>query len=95
MSYNIYDEIRIIRKNQAIKAESPIPPGVVGYDPNYRNRTEYDPALANKLLDQGPGEQPPNGGCFSRALHRGFFTNETPAETWRAGSCSVQTDRSM
>ena len=51
MSYNIDDEIRIIRKSQAIKAESPIPPGVVGYDPNYRNHTQYDPPLANKLLD--------------------------------------------
>jgi ABC-type transport system substrate-binding protein len=51
MSYNIEDEIRIIRKDQAIKTESPIPPGVVGYDPNYRNHTPYDPALANKLLD--------------------------------------------
>ena len=30
MSYNIEDEIRVIRKSQAIKAESPIPPGVVG-----------------------------------------------------------------
>ena len=51
MSYSIEDEIRVIRKNQAIKAESPIPPGVVGYDPTYRNHTTYDPVLANKLLD--------------------------------------------
>jgi len=51
MSYNMDDEIRIIRKSEAIKAESPIPPGVVGFDPNYRSHTRYDPALANKLLD--------------------------------------------
>ncbi|MEP6996412.1 MAG: ABC transporter substrate-binding protein [Betaproteobacteria bacterium] len=51
MSYSIDDEIRVIRKNQAIKAESPIPPGVVGYDPSYRNATTYDPVLANQLLD--------------------------------------------
>jgi len=51
MSYNMDDEIRIIRKSEAIKAESPIPPGVVGFDPNYRSHTHYDPALANKLLD--------------------------------------------
>lgn len=51
MSYNIEDEIRVIRKNQAIKSQSAIPPGVVGYDPNYRNPTQYDPVLANKLLD--------------------------------------------
>jgi ABC-type transport system substrate-binding protein len=51
MSYNIDEEIRIIRKNQAIKAESPIPRGVVGYDPTYRSVAQYDPVLANKLLD--------------------------------------------
>lgn len=51
MSYSIEDEIRVIRKNQAIKSQSAIPPGVVGYDPNYRNPTQYDPVLANKLLD--------------------------------------------
>ena len=42
---------KTIRKGQAIKAESPIPPGVVGYDPNYRASYHYDPVLANKLLD--------------------------------------------
>src|SRR5262249_10442715 len=31
--------------------ESPIPPGVVGYDPSYRSIIRYDPGLANKLLD--------------------------------------------
>jgi ABC-type transport system substrate-binding protein len=51
MSYDIDEEIRIIRKSQAIRAESPIPPGVVGYSPNYRASYHYDPALANKLLD--------------------------------------------
>ena len=37
MSYDIDEEIRVIRKSQAIRAESPIPPGVVGYDPKYRS----------------------------------------------------------
>ena len=45
-------EIRIIRKGQAIPAESPIPPGVVGYDPNFRTGAqEYDVAKAKALLD--------------------------------------------
>jgi ABC-type transport system substrate-binding protein len=51
MAYNIDEEIRVIRKNQAIAAESPIPPGVVGHDPKYRGIIRYDPILANKLLD--------------------------------------------
>ena len=29
----------------------PIPPGVVGHDPSYRSINQYDPVLANKLLD--------------------------------------------
>ena len=41
----------MIRKSQAVALESPIPPGVVGYEPKYRSIIRYDPALANKLLD--------------------------------------------
>jgi ABC-type transport system substrate-binding protein len=29
-----------------------VPPGVVGHDPAYRSLLQYDPALANKLLDR-------------------------------------------
>ena len=34
-----------------LQAQMPIPPGVVGHDPNYRRVNRYDPVLANKLLD--------------------------------------------
>jgi ABC-type transport system substrate-binding protein len=51
MAYNLEEEIRVIRKNQAVSVEMPIPPGVVGHDPSYRSINRYDPALANKLLD--------------------------------------------
>ena len=51
MAYNLDEEIRVIRKNQAVAVEMPIPPGVVGHDPAYRSINRYDPALANKLLD--------------------------------------------
>ncbi len=45
-------EIAIIRRGQAAAAQSPIPPGVVGYDPNfYAPEQEYDPASAKALLD--------------------------------------------
>jgi ABC-type transport system substrate-binding protein len=45
-------EIRIARKNQAITAHSPIGPGALGYDPDFRSTaTEYDPAKAKALLD--------------------------------------------
>jgi ABC-type transport system substrate-binding protein len=52
MAYNVGEEIRVIRQGQAIKAQSVIPPGVVGHDPKYRSSIQYDPALANKLLDR-------------------------------------------
>ncbi len=49
--YNLEQEIRVIRKYQAVQAQMPIPPGLVGYDPRYRSINQYDPVLANKLLD--------------------------------------------
>ena len=52
MAYKIDDQIRIIRKGQAIRAQYPIPPGVAGYDPEYRSPIPYDPRAANALLDQ-------------------------------------------
>jgi len=51
MGYNLDEEIRVVRKYQAVAAEMPIPVGVVGHDPGYRSINRYDPALASKLLD--------------------------------------------
>ncbi|MEO9162397.1 MAG: ABC transporter substrate-binding protein [Casimicrobiaceae bacterium] len=51
MAYNVDDEVNVVRNGQATEVQYPIPPGVVGYDPNYRSPVRYDPALANKLLD--------------------------------------------
>ncbi len=51
MAYNVDDEINVVRNGQAIELAYPIPPGVVGHDPNYRSPVRYDPVLANKLLD--------------------------------------------
>ena len=51
MAYNLDEEIRVIRKHQAVAVEMPIPVGVIGHDPAYRGINRYDPALANKLLD--------------------------------------------
>ena len=52
MAHNIDEEISVIWNGQAVKLDYPIPPGVVGYDPNYRSLLQYDPDLANKLLDK-------------------------------------------
>ena len=52
LGYSTEEEIRIVRKNQAIPAQTPISPGVAGYDPHFRSiGPEYDPAKARALLD--------------------------------------------
>ncbi|MCC2972818.1 ABC transporter substrate-binding protein [Massilia sp. IC2-476] len=52
LSYNNAEDIALLKKGFAIKAESPLPPNVLGYDPNYRSPVPYDPVLANALLDR-------------------------------------------
>jgi len=51
MAYDVAGEVKVVRNGQAVEAKYPIPPGVVGHDPAYRPITEYDPKLANALLD--------------------------------------------
>jgi len=52
MSYNAAEEIKVIRNGQAVEANYPIPPGVVGHVPNWQSSIKYDPAGANALLDK-------------------------------------------
>jgi oligopeptide transport system substrate-binding protein len=52
MAFSVEEEIRIVRNGQAIEAQYPIPPGVVGHDASYRTSVKYDPAGANALLDR-------------------------------------------
>jgi ABC-type transport system substrate-binding protein len=52
MAYNVNEEIKVVRNGQAIEAQFPIPPGVVGHDPAYKSSVKYDPAGANALLDR-------------------------------------------
>jgi len=52
LSYKIKDEIAILRKGQAIAADTPYAPGVAGYDPDFHtSANEYNPAKAKALLD--------------------------------------------
>ncbi|MGZ5066566.1 MAG: ABC transporter substrate-binding protein [Usitatibacter sp.] len=45
-------EIRVIRKGQAIAAQSPVAPGVVGYDPAFHTEAQdHDVAKSKALLD--------------------------------------------
>jgi oligopeptide transport system substrate-binding protein len=52
LAFDIDQELKIIRKGLGVKAQTPIPPGVAGYDPDFRSPTGlYDPARAKALLD--------------------------------------------
>jgi ABC-type transport system substrate-binding protein len=61
MSYPVDEDIKVIRNGQALEAQFPIPPGVVGHDPNYRTSVKYDPAGANALLDKFGYKKGPDG----------------------------------
>jgi ABC-type transport system substrate-binding protein len=51
LAYPIQEEIAIIYKDQALKIDSPIAPGMAGYTPERSPTLEYDPAKAKALLD--------------------------------------------
>ncbi|MBL8520778.1 MAG: bicyclomycin resistance protein [Betaproteobacteria bacterium] len=52
LAYNNKEEIQIIRKNQAIPAQSPVGPGAFGYQPGFRtSANDYSPSRARALLD--------------------------------------------
>ena len=62
-SYNVDDEIRVIRNGQGMVATQPIPPDVAGHVPNFKGYSSYDPAAAQALLDRF-GYRDRNGDGF-------------------------------
>jgi oligopeptide transport system substrate-binding protein len=52
IAHNVKEEIQIISNGEAMALDFPIPPGVVGYDRQYKSSLQYDPAAANALLDK-------------------------------------------
>jgi oligopeptide transport system substrate-binding protein len=52
IGYDINSEITVIRRDQALQAQSPVPFGIVGHDPRFRTtEVNYDIARAKALLD--------------------------------------------
>lgn len=52
LAYNEEEEIRSVRRGQAVIAQGIIPPETLGYDPNFKSEMgDYDPARAKALLD--------------------------------------------
>ena len=52
MGFDVDEEIRVIRKGQAVKAQQMVSPVIAGHDPNYKSSVKFSPLSANALLDQ-------------------------------------------
>ncbi|ATQ73276.1 heme-binding protein [Massilia violaceinigra] len=66
LSYDSAEDIGLLKKGFALRAESPLPPNVLGYDPAYRTPVPYNKALAQALLERfGYRQRDPDG--FRRA----------------------------
>ena len=53
MAYDEKEAIRLLLKGRAAPAQSPIPPGIAGYDPKLKTQAQlYDPAASRALLDR-------------------------------------------
>ncbi len=62
LAYDSAEDIGLLKQGFALKAESPLPPNVIGADPAYRSPIPHDRALANGLLDRfGYGKRDPDG----------------------------------
>jgi ABC-type transport system substrate-binding protein len=61
MSFDVGNEIRVLRQGQAIPATQMVPPGILGHDPARNRRTIHDPAAAQALLDKFGYRRGPDG----------------------------------
>jgi ABC-type transport system substrate-binding protein len=53
MGYDAAEALRVLQKGRGILAQSLVPPGIAGYDPNWNLGAQvYDPAAARALLDR-------------------------------------------
>ena len=91
MAHDVDEEIALVWNGQAQRLDFPVPPGVVGHDPAYKSLLQYDPALANKLLDKfgyrkgadGWRTQPDGKPLLVRYTSRNEASGVLQAEVWR------------
>ena len=97
MAHDIDEEIRIVWNGEAVRLQYPIPPGVVGHDPAYKSLLQYDPVLANKLLDRfgykkgkdGWRTLPDGKPLLLRYTSRNEANGVLQAEMWRKTYTSI------
>jgi oligopeptide transport system substrate-binding protein len=92
LGHNRNQETSVIFKNFALLSQSPIPPGVVGYDPTFAaSWQDYDPAKAKALLDMfgyvdrdgdGYREQPDGSPLVIQYLNRTGLQYTKMSELW-------------
>lgn len=98
MAYHREEDIRVLERGLAQAAQSPLPPNLLGYDPDYRNPVPYDPALAKRLLDwfgyrvrDGSGfRSQPDGRPLTLTMHAEASTaGYLRAESWRRALTAI------
>jgi peptide/nickel transport system substrate-binding protein len=52
MAYDNQEEIKVLRKGNAIELSMLVPPGIAGYSRDYGSNVAHGPVLANRLLDE-------------------------------------------
>ena len=50
-AYNVDEDVQLARSGNAVPSKGILPPGVLGYDPDFNLGKQYDPAKAKALLD--------------------------------------------
>ena len=97
LSYNNQEDISLMEKGLAIPALTPLPPNVLGYDPDFKSPVRYNPVLANALLDhysyrRGPDHfrQRPDGQPLQLVMHSlASTTGRLREEVWRKNMESI------
>jgi ABC-type transport system substrate-binding protein len=51
LGYNIGEDVNLIRSQGAVATQGVLPPGILGFDPDFNLGARYDPAKAKALLD--------------------------------------------
>jgi ABC-type transport system substrate-binding protein len=92
LAYDSAEDIRLLKRGFALRAESPLPPNVLGYDPAYRSPVQPNRALANALLDRHGYTQrdadgfrrAPGGRPLTLVMHsEATITGRLRDEFWR------------
>jgi oligopeptide transport system substrate-binding protein len=91
MAHDTQEEIDQVWNGEAMALQYPIPPGIVGYDPNYRGMLPYDPKAANALLDKfgyardasGYRTLPDGKPLVIKYSARAEWNGRQQAETWK------------